>query len=237
MERRGRHVVELVDNFRSRPEILSAVETVLDGQPGIEPRSLVAGRVFETSKPYSVEAIYAAGEADEARWVARRILELTGPSTRFRDVAVLVRNTEVIGAFTAAFDEAGIPYLVNRGQGFYETREVNDLTHLLRVIANPRDEISLAAVLRSPLVGVSDEALLALRTMGENIGASLMRLGRVRRGAVRRGGLCGPATLRGAPAHVADPARIGLVRPAAGGGDRRLRLPAGIGIARRCQHR
>ena len=31
VERRGRHVVELVDNFRSRPEILSAVETVLDG--------------------------------------------------------------------------------------------------------------------------------------------------------------------------------------------------------------
>ncbi len=145
--------------------------------------------MFETSKPYSVEAIYAAGEADEARWVARRILELTGPSTRFRDVAVLVRNTEVIGAFTAAFEEAGIPYIVNSGRGFYETREVNDLSHLLRVIANPRDEISLAVVLRSPLVGASDEALLALRTMGENIGASLMRLGEGDAERVRRGGL------------------------------------------------
>jgi ATP-dependent helicase/nuclease subunit A len=176
VERRGRHIVELVDNFRSRPEILSAVETVLNGQPGIEPRSLAAGREFETVKPYAVEAICALGEAEEARWVARRILELHGPSTRFRDIAVLVRNTEVIGAFTTAFDDTGIPYVVNSGRGFYETREVNDLSHLLRVIANPRDEISLAVVLRSPLVGVSDEALLALRTMGENIGASLMRL-------------------------------------------------------------
>jgi ATP-dependent exoDNAse (exonuclease V) beta subunit len=99
-----------------------------------------------------------------------------------RDFAVLVRNTEVIGEFTAAFDEAGIPYVVNRGKGFYETREVNDLAHLLRVIANPRDEISLAAVLRSPLVGASDEALLGLKVMGENpgvqnLGAQLMRLG------------------------------------------------------------
>jgi ATP-dependent exoDNAse (exonuclease V) beta subunit len=89
-----------------------------------------------------------------------------------------VRNTEVIGEFIAAFDEAGIPYVVNRGKGFYEAREVNDLTHLLRVIANPRDEISLAAVLRSPLVAVSDEALLALKTIGENLGGALMRLGR-----------------------------------------------------------
>jgi ATP-dependent exoDNAse (exonuclease V) beta subunit len=94
-----------------------------------------------------------------------------------RDFAVLVRNTEVIGEFAEAFDEAGVPYVVNRGKGFYETREVNDLAHLLRVIANPRDEISLAAVLRSPLVGASDEALLGLKTMGENLGAQLMRLG------------------------------------------------------------
>ena len=75
---------------------------------------------------------------------------------------MLVRNTEVLGHFCAAFDAAGIPYVVNRGKGFYDTREVNDLVHLLRVIANPRDEISLAAVLRSPLVGASDEALLWL---------------------------------------------------------------------------
>ncbi len=108
-----------------------------------------------------------------------------------RDFAVLVRNTEVISDFASAFDEAGIPYVVNRGRGFYEAREVNDLAHLLRTIANPRDEISLAAVLRSPLVGVSDEALLALKagefasangegpqgTRSENIGAHLMRVG------------------------------------------------------------
>jgi ATP-dependent exoDNAse (exonuclease V) beta subunit len=53
---------------------------------------------------------------------------------------------------------------------------VNDLTSLLRVIANPRDEVSLAAVLRSPLVAASDESLLRLKTMGDNLGASLMRL-------------------------------------------------------------
>jgi ATP-dependent exoDNAse (exonuclease V) beta subunit len=81
-----------------------------------------------------------------------------------------------MAAFTAAFEKAGIPNLVNRGKGFYETREVNDLTCLLRAIANPRDEISLAAVLRSPLVEASDESLLRLKIMGDNIGASLMRL-------------------------------------------------------------
>ncbi|MCX6628389.1 MAG: hypothetical protein NTW28_12255, partial [Candidatus Solibacter sp.] len=50
-----------------------------------------------------------------------------------------------------------------------------DLTHLLRVVANPRDEISLAVVLRSPLVNASEEALLRLKMNGDTLGAALSR--------------------------------------------------------------
>ena len=164
VEHAGRRVVELVDNFRSRPEILSAVETIVAGADGIEPRSLVAGRRFDNPRPVCVDVMsIAPDESAEAQWVARRILEFR-PEFDFQDIAVLVRNTEVLPAFTSAFDDAAIPYVVNRGKGFYETREVNDLTHLLRVIANPQDEISMAVVLRSPLVQVSDEALLLRHT-------------------------------------------------------------------------
>ncbi len=174
VERRGRRLVELTHNFRSRPQILSAVETVLDDAAGIEPRPLWAGLDFATPRPVCVELIVAPEQESEARWVARRILDLHDEFA-FRDMAVLVRNTEVLADFSAAFDAAGIPYVVNRGRGFYESREVNDLAHLLRVIANPRDEISLAAVLRSPLVGVTDEALLHLK-MRDNLGAGLARM-------------------------------------------------------------
>ncbi|MGA2267421.1 MAG: UvrD-helicase domain-containing protein [Bryobacteraceae bacterium] len=178
IESSGKRLHKLVENFRSRAEILSAVETIVNGVPGIEPRSLVARREFDKPRPVCVDVLVATELEMEAQWVARRILELleAGPEFGFKDVAVLVRNTEVMAAFAAAFERAGIPYLLNRGKGFYETREVNDLTHLLRVIANPRDEISLAAVLRSPLVAASDESLLRLRVMGDDIGASLMRL-------------------------------------------------------------
>ena len=175
----GQRVVELAGNFRSRAAILLAVETVTAGAAGIEPRRLTAERIFDQPEPVAVECLsVTADDRDtalraEARWVARRVLEL---GCEFEDVAVLVRNTEVIPEFTAAFDEAGIRYAVNRGRGFYESREVTDLANLLRAIANPRDEIALAAVLRSPLVDVSPDALLELRTMGENMGAALMAL-------------------------------------------------------------
>jgi ATP-dependent exoDNAse (exonuclease V) beta subunit len=173
VQSRGRHLVQLVDNFRSRAAILRAVETITAGTPGIEDRALVAGRKFDDAPEYSVEVIVAPDLAVEAKCVAARILELGGFT--FEDFAVLVRNTEVIPEFTAAFDAAGIPYVVNRGRGFYDSREVNDLTHLLRVIANPRDEISLAVVLRSPLVNASEEALLRLKMDGEMLGDALAR--------------------------------------------------------------
>ena len=58
---------------------------------------------------------------------------------------------------------AGIPYLTVQGKGFYQREEITDLIQLLRLLDNTTDEIALAAVLRSPLCGISDNALLALR--------------------------------------------------------------------------
>ena len=172
VEQGGKRLVQLVENFRSRPEILRAVETVAAGAEGIETRPLIAGLQFPDTAEPPVEVLSATTPELEAQWVAARILEL---KCEFRDVALLVRNSEVLPEFTRAFDDCGIPYLVNRGKGFYETREVVDLMHLLRVLANPRDEIGMAAVLRSPFVEASDEALLRLNALG-NIGSALEEL-------------------------------------------------------------
>ena len=140
VERAGRRLVELNENFRSRPEILSAVETITHGIPGIEPRPLVAGLAVR----YPAAGLRRNHRGGRRRRPSRPngwpAASSTARCARFKDVAVLVRNTEVLADFTAAFDDAGIPFVVNRGKGFYEAREVNDLTHLLRVIANPRDE-------------------------------------------------------------------------------------------------
>src|ERR1035438_7669732 len=172
VEAAGSRLIPLPDNFRSRPQILRTVEKITDGAAGIEARTLMARREFASEREVAVEAICATAEDAaaaleiEARWVARRVVELLDelPEFTYKDIALLVRNTEVIPQFALALEEAGVPYLVNRGKGFYDSREVNDLVHLLRAISNPRDEVSLAVVLRSPLVA-------------ENLSPALARLG------------------------------------------------------------
>ena len=95
----------------------------------------------------------------------------------FRDMAVLVRKTAIIGPLSEAFDRFGVQYQVTRQTGFFESREIRDLTHLLRAISNPRDEVSLTVVLRSPLAGLSEEALLRLKNSSENLSTGSLDTG------------------------------------------------------------
>jgi ATP-dependent helicase/nuclease subunit A len=94
------------------------------------------------------------------------------PSFKYGDVAILLRAFTGLWTYESALRRAGIPYLTVQGKGFYQREEITDLIQLLRFLDNTTDELALAAVLRSPLGGISDNALLALRSaplVGESV--------------------------------------------------------------------
>ena len=68
-----------------------------------------------------------------------------------------------MASYENALRRAGIPYLTVQGKGFYQREEISDLVQLLRFLDNVTDELALVAVLRSPLAGISDDAILGLR--------------------------------------------------------------------------
>ena len=82
---------------------------------------------------------------------------------KYSDIALLFKAMPEAWVYESALRRAGIPYLTVQGKGFYEREEITDLIQLLRFLDNKTDDLALAAVLRSPLCGVSDNALLALR--------------------------------------------------------------------------
>ncbi len=101
----------------------------------------------------------------DAQQLARRILSLTkGPDNiKYGQIALLFRAMTQVSIYESVFRRANIPYQTVLGRGFYEREEITDLIQLLRFLDNKTDELALAAVLRSPLCGISDNALLALR--------------------------------------------------------------------------
>ncbi len=168
--RRDLAVDDLRENHRSRADILRAVEQMVGGQTGIEHRALIAAKSFPPKEEPSLEVITGSGDKaaeNEASWIARRIRELTGAlpigkdthPAQYSDVAILVRTLGCLGPIERQLERFAIPYLVSSGRTFFEGREVRDLLLFLSVLANPLDQVALAGVYRSPLVGLSDEAV------------------------------------------------------------------------------
>ncbi len=78
---------------------------------------------------------------------------------RYGDMAILLRAMGEVHVYEQSLRRHGVPFTVVAGAGFYERQEIRDLRNFLSVIADPSDEMALLAFLRSPLAGLSDEAL------------------------------------------------------------------------------
>ncbi len=81
---------------------------------------------------------------------------------RAGDVALLLRSAARAQKFLEALEGAGVPAFLAKGGSLLEEDAVRDFRSLLAIIDNPRDDVALAAVLRSPLHGVPDSDLLRI---------------------------------------------------------------------------
>ncbi len=112
----------------------------------------------------------------EARFVAariRRLLEEGYPVTdgdgnlrpcRPEDVVILMRSPgSRAAAFAAALAEQGVPCSFEESGDFFQTMEISVMLALLEVLDNPRQDVPLIAVLRSPLFGFTPDRLAQLR--------------------------------------------------------------------------
>ena len=107
----------------------------------------------------------------EARGVAARISDLLAEGlpmgdrpVTVEDIVILLRSPgPVMGAYTQALDEAGIPWQAEDNGEFFGTTEISVALSLLRVIDNPRQDVALLSALRAPLFDFSPDRLASLR--------------------------------------------------------------------------
>ena len=85
-----------------------------------------------------------------------------------QDIAILTRTWQPLETYGAALSARGIPVMAAGGGNLLATREAKDATALLRFLANPKDDIALVAVLRSPFFAVSDRLLFRVRESFRN---------------------------------------------------------------------
>ncbi|AZG14104.1 UvrD-helicase domain-containing protein [Cupriavidus pauculus] len=115
----------------------------------------------------------------------------------WRDMQLLVRRKTHLPDYERALREAGIPCLSPRRGGLLTTLEALDLSALLAFLMTPESDLDLAHVLKSPIVGATDDDLLRLASM-EGEGGWWARIGE-----------------QGLPPDTSDALRGGIARLAA----------------------
>jgi ATP-dependent exoDNAse (exonuclease V) beta subunit len=168
-------VLALTQNYRSRPELLGAVNYLFSGEFGQDFQPLeAAGRFADPAFGTPVEllvtdkASYAGSglhwRRAEARHIAGRVRELvdSGSGAPGEIVLLFAAGTDAEW-YEEELRAAGLPTYRATGRGYFGQQQVVDLLAYLRLLHNRYDDEALVTVLASPLVGVSNDCLVLIR--------------------------------------------------------------------------
>jgi ATP-dependent DNA helicase UvrD/PcrA len=164
-------VVTLDRNYRSTKSILAAADTVIAHNKQRKPKTLFTEN--PTGEPVHVQTFDTG--LDEAEQTVSRIKDEHDRTGRpFKDFAVFLRINALSRTLESAFLKQGVPYQIVRGLAFYERKENKDVLAYLRLLVNPRDDLSFERAVNEPSRGVGDVSLRHLKLHAEPRGISLL---------------------------------------------------------------
>lgn len=178
------NIVQITANFRSRPGILSHINrcfaTPLSAQnqpgyvelaPTLDPPDHdlpCAAKITIDLPPDSRAAQIRDAEAEAVADLCARLIG----NVTIRDedgalapltpggIALLAPTGSELWRYERAFEARGLPIASQAGKGLFRRQEVQDLVALVRVLADGGDTLAFGALMRGPLVGLSEEELL-----------------------------------------------------------------------------
>ncbi len=182
--------VTLSQNFRSRPEILSFVNTIFKKimsreiggisytenemlYPGAEypktDENLISFAIADTdgnaAKRLEAEAFVIANEIKKA--LSTDVYDMRSKAyrkARFGDIAVIMRSARDMALpLQEACAALNIPLYCDMGGGYFDTIEISVFLSLLRTLDNPQDDIPLLASMRAPFFAFTEEELAQIR--------------------------------------------------------------------------
>ena len=189
-----RQRIDLAKNFRSRREVVDAVNDVFsrlmseqvgglayDERAALYPGAVYPDNAGNESELLLVEKPSAESGLNErqmeAKAVAAKIKQLRAEfqvtdkasgelrPVRYADMVILLRtNSGWDEVFKSALEEEGIPVYITSKTGYFGATEVQELLQLLRVLDNPRQDIPLFGTMKSLFGGFSEDEIALLRS-------------------------------------------------------------------------
>jgi DNA helicase-2/ATP-dependent DNA helicase PcrA len=157
-------VFKIEMNYRSVPEVLDVANAAIAANVQQFRKHLTAVRESKALRP----ALVALNDgAEQAQFVAQRILELRDEGIDLNEIAVLYRAHYHAVELQLELSRRGIPYQITSGIRFFEQAHIKDVTAFLRFAANPRDEVAFKRMVKL-LPGVGNRTAENLWLAWEN---------------------------------------------------------------------
>ncbi|PYK07737.1 MAG: DNA helicase UvrD [Verrucomicrobia bacterium] len=138
-------VFKIEMNYRSVPEILEVANAAIAANVQQFRKRLSATRESNAVKP----ALVALNDgAEQAQFVAQRILELRDEDVDLNEIAVLYRAHYHAIELQLELSRRGIPYQITSGIRFFEQAHIKDVTAFIRCVGNPRDEVAFKRMVK-----------------------------------------------------------------------------------------
>jgi len=165
----GTRIMRMEQNYRSTRTILDAAHSVIRNNRSRHEKKLWTDNVAGQR----LQLVQSDSEGDEASMVAKRVAALVKEGVQLRQMAVFFRTNAQSRSFEETFSRKGIPHVVVGGMRFYERAEVKDALAYLRLLANPKDDVSFGRVINNPPRGIGDVALQKLSELSGVSGCSM----------------------------------------------------------------
>lgn len=176
------YFIEVKENYRSLPTIVDFVNRLFERimtPELVDKPGAVKYSPFKSERSGNGEVRLSIIESTgniredrkrEALYIASTIIDISnrleiyeGKKTRkprYADMAILLRSRTHLSIFEDALRQYGIPFVVVKGIGFYQSPEVSILRDILFFLIDQKDDYSLFNILRSPLFSIGYKSIL-----------------------------------------------------------------------------
>ena len=162
-------IILLEENYRSTKTILNAANSVIKHNKLRKDKNLWSNN----EEGDKIKYIKTDDEKAEGDYVVKEIKKLKEAGTSYDDIAILYRTNAQSRAMEEALLKANIPYRIIGSFYFYNRKEIKDLLCYLRLINNPKDDVSLSRVINVPKRGIGNVTIANITARAEENNTSL----------------------------------------------------------------
>lgn len=167
----GARVVKLEQNYRSTKNIIGAASAVISNN------SQRKGKTLFTENPDGelIEILESPTEYDEALAITysiQKLIEQTDYS--YSDIAIFYRTNAQSRVLEEKLRNFDIPYKIYGGLKFYDRKEIKDINAYMRLVVNPKDDVSFRRVINTPTRGLGKTTLEKIEDLAQQMGLSMI---------------------------------------------------------------